>query len=190
MNKKDAKTAIIDAAETLFLKHGFSHVSVDEICKYAGVSRKTFYVYFANKDALTIELLDKINESFFSDFLYIMNSAISFTDKMMKVIEIKLSLSKQLSMDFVTDLTSSKKVLEYYRKMANENIAIARSFLLQAQKKGEIRNELDIDFIMAMLNNQMDLYEKQEFRSMFKDGESMMKQMTEMFLYGIVENRV
>jgi hypothetical protein len=47
---------------------------------------------------------------------------------------------------------------------------------------------LDIDFIMLMLNYQIELCEKQEFLALFKDIESMVKQMSEMFLFGIVEN--
>jgi AcrR family transcriptional regulator len=60
MKGKDTKTLIMNTAETLFLKYGFRRVSVDEICRSAKVSRKTFYVYFANKETLVIEILDKI----------------------------------------------------------------------------------------------------------------------------------
>jgi hypothetical protein len=57
---------------------------------------------------------------------------------------------------------------------------------MQAQANGDIRSELDIDFILEMLNFQMELWERPEFRARFKDGESMMKQMTEMLLFGII----
>ena len=191
MIKKDAKTAIMDAAEVLFLKHGFRRVAVDEICRSAKISRKTFYVYFANKEALTIQLVDKIIDMFSDAFFKIMDSDVSFADKMMKMMETKMALSRQLSMDFFSDLfaASSDEIAQHYRERVDENIAIARSLFLQAQEKGEIRNELDIDFIMIMLNNQIDLCEKPEFRARFKDGESMVKQMSEMFLFGIVGNK-
>ena len=189
--KKSAKTAIMDAAEILFLKYGFSRVAVDEICRNANVSRKTFYVHFANKDALTIQLLDKIIDSITGKFIEIMNSNASFANKMVQLMEMKIALSRQLSMDFFTDLfnASSNEVALHYRKRVDENIAIARSLFIEAQKRGEIRSELDIDFVMAMLNNQTDLCEKPEFRARFANGESMVKQMSELFLFGIVGNK-
>jgi AcrR family transcriptional regulator len=191
MIKKDTKTAIMDAAEALFLKHGFRRVTVDEICRSAKVSRKTFYVYFANKEALTTQLLDQIVDTLTGEFIEIMNGNASFSYKMTQMMEMKLELSRRLSMDFFTDLftASSDEVFHHYRRKADENIAIARSLFIQAQEKGEIRSELDIDFIMTMLNNQTDLCEKPEFRARFKDSESMVKQMSELFLFGIVGNK-
>jgi len=41
---------ILDAARHCFAEHGI-HVSVDEICAKAGVSKGAFYVYFSSKDA-------------------------------------------------------------------------------------------------------------------------------------------
>jgi len=191
MVKKDTKTTITDAAEALFLKYGFRRVAVDEICRTAGVSRKTFYVYFANKDALTIHLLDKIIDTLTREFVEIMNGNASFFDKMVRIMEMKLALSRHLSMDFFADLfnATSNEVSNYYRRKVDENIALARSLFVQAQERGEIRSELDIDFIMAMLNNQTELCEKQEFRARFRDGESMVRQMSELFLFGIVGNK-
>jgi AcrR family transcriptional regulator len=187
MNRKDGKTLIMSTAEELFFKYGFRRVSVDEICRSAKVSRKTFYVYFANKETLVIAILDKINETYLNKFLEIMGSDASFVDKMMLAIGAKIAFTRQMSADFVADFTSLEAVVQHYHKMADKSIEIGRSIFLRAQEKGEIRRNLSIDFIMTMLNYQVDLYERQEFRSLFKDSESLVKQMSEMFLFGIVE---
>jgi AcrR family transcriptional regulator len=190
MNKKDAKTAILTAAETLFLKHGFRRVSVDEICRNAGVSRKTFYVYFANKDVLTIELLDTIIDTLTNDFVEVMQSDVPFSNKMASMMEMKLAVSRKLSMDFMSDLYAiSGDVLLHYQKKADRNIALAHSLFVQAHEKGEIRSELNVDIVMAIFNYQMELCGKPEFRAHFKDVESMSKQMMEMILYGIFGGR-
>lgn len=41
---------ILDAARTCFARHGI-HVSVDQICAEAGISKGAFYGYFKSKDA-------------------------------------------------------------------------------------------------------------------------------------------
>ena len=180
----------MDAAETLFLKHGFRRVTVEEVCRSANVSRKTFYVYFANKDALTIALLDKIIGTLTDEFFVMMNSDVSFASKMARMMEIKLALSRRLSMEFFADLfnASSDEVSQFYHRKTAENINIARSIFTQAQERGEIRREINIEFIITMFNVQADLCEKPEFRALFKDSESMMMQLAELLLFGIVGN--
>lgn len=49
MNKKDE---VINAARDLFTKYGYKKVSMDEIAKEAGVTKKTIYMYFSSKEEL------------------------------------------------------------------------------------------------------------------------------------------
>ena len=46
------KMQIVDAARNLFTKYGYKKVSMDEIAKEAGVTKKTVYSYFKDKDEL------------------------------------------------------------------------------------------------------------------------------------------
>ena len=63
---------IVQAALKLFRKEGYENVSVNDICKEAGIARSTFYLNFSNKR----EIVDKIiadarlnREDFFGDFV-------------------------------------------------------------------------------------------------------------------------
>jgi AcrR family transcriptional regulator len=51
------RQAIRDAAETLFLRDGYSRTSMKAIAKHAGVSEKTMYLAFATKAALLLEVV-------------------------------------------------------------------------------------------------------------------------------------
>lgn len=46
------KRAILDAAEPLFIEHGYELTSMDTISKHAGVSKLTLYSHFSHKDDL------------------------------------------------------------------------------------------------------------------------------------------
>ena len=48
---------IIKTAGEMFFRLGIRSVSIDDICHELGMSKKTFYVYFASKDALIEQLL-------------------------------------------------------------------------------------------------------------------------------------
>lgn len=49
------RAAILDAAERMFLRHGYEGVSMDQIAAAAGVSKLTVYSHFGDKDALFTE---------------------------------------------------------------------------------------------------------------------------------------
>ena len=49
------RAAILQAAEHMFLQHGFEGVSMDQIAAAAGVSKLTVYSHFGDKDALFTE---------------------------------------------------------------------------------------------------------------------------------------
>lgn len=73
------KEQVIEAARLLFYKYGFKKVSMDEIAREAGVTKKTIYSYFSSKDDLLkyfiqeeilnmkniVEEIDKKNLDFF-----------------------------------------------------------------------------------------------------------------------------
>ena len=52
---------IIEVARELFHKFGFKKVSMDEIAREAGVTKKTIYRYFDSKEALLRELKEELN---------------------------------------------------------------------------------------------------------------------------------
>ena len=54
---QDQRNHIIKTAGELFFRLGIRSVSIDDICRELGMSKKTFYVYFASKDELVEQLL-------------------------------------------------------------------------------------------------------------------------------------
>jgi AcrR family transcriptional regulator len=56
----DREAAILQTAERLLAERPISDISVDDLARGAGISRPTFYFYFASKDALLLTLLDRV----------------------------------------------------------------------------------------------------------------------------------
>jgi AcrR family transcriptional regulator len=54
---EDQRSHIIKTAGELFFRLGIRSVSIDDICRELGMSKKTFYVYFASKDELIEQML-------------------------------------------------------------------------------------------------------------------------------------
>ena len=54
---EEQKQQIINTAFGKFCQYGIKSVSIDDICRELGMSKKTFYVYFPGKDELVKEVL-------------------------------------------------------------------------------------------------------------------------------------
>src|SRR5881227_1381897 len=56
-----SREAIVEAAERLFLQHGFGAVSMDELAEAAGLARRTLYNQFTSKEEIFREMLIRVS---------------------------------------------------------------------------------------------------------------------------------
>ena len=56
LRKVETRARILEACETLYRTRGFDETSIDDILGAAGISRQTFFNYFAGKDAVLAEV--------------------------------------------------------------------------------------------------------------------------------------
>jgi len=62
INHNETRNIILDVTEKLIYRHGIAATGMDFLVKTAGVSRKSIYRYFANKDELVIAALQRRDE--------------------------------------------------------------------------------------------------------------------------------
>lgn len=86
---------IIEAARKLFNKYGFKKVTMDEIARESGVTKKTVYTYFSSKEDLLkyfikeelfnmkkiVEEIENKNEEFYTTVHEIIFSLLKYTNK-------------------------------------------------------------------------------------------------------------
>lgn len=56
----ERESAILATAERLLAQRRLHEISVDDLARGAGISRPTFYFYFASKDAVMLALIDRM----------------------------------------------------------------------------------------------------------------------------------
>ena len=62
MRGEERERAILETAERLLGERSLHDISVDDLARGAGISRPTFYFYFASKEAVLLTLLDRLVE--------------------------------------------------------------------------------------------------------------------------------
>jgi AcrR family transcriptional regulator len=136
---------IIEKAGELFRKYGIKNVSMDEIASSMGISKRTLYENFKNKEDILLSTLhwfdDKRKEEFEPLFAQCKNSVEVF----IKLIEVHEN-AQDCSAKFFEDIQ------KYYPRAANMikkhteiNKTHLRNFLLQGIKEGYIREDLNVN---------------------------------------------
>jgi AcrR family transcriptional regulator len=145
-------------AENLFNQHGIKRVTIEEICRKASVSKMTFYKYFDNKMGLVKHIWDNWIEEGFKKLDEINAMDISFPEKIERMFEWKRAFTSKMSIEFIEDFLHIEGGVEKIRGRFFQ-------FIIESQKKGDIRPEVRPEFIMAVLDK---LYELARDESLMK----------------------
>ena len=91
---------LVHTAWSPFMKYGIRRVSVEEICREAGVSKMTYYKYFKNKTELVKCLINQFISDGMDKYRNTMDQDIPYTEKVKQVIQQKFDGTKDLSREF------------------------------------------------------------------------------------------
>ncbi|WP_020539018.1 TetR/AcrR family transcriptional regulator [Lewinella cohaerens] len=188
--KKTSKgvQAITESAKALFWKHGIRRVTVEEICKEAGVSKMTFYRNFSNKNEIAQHVLTKVVEHSTSRYEKIMNQDIAFPAKIVELVILEREESKGISQEFLKDIyqnedSSLQSLIEQYQEEGRERIM---RDMKKAQEKGWIRKDLKLSFLLYTLNDLDKKARDEELLAMYEKPEDLIMELTNFFFYGIL----
>lgn len=140
---------ILRTAETLFMQFGYKKVTVEEICREAGVSKVTFYKYFSNKFAVLEDYMGARLALGMETFDRIKNADASLQEKMQAIIAMKESAVSQFSPVFMHSLMGSDEAISSLMTPWTEmTMEAMREFFTQAQENGEIHPDYSVDFLL------------------------------------------
>lgn len=187
--KRTKQQQLEHTAQNLFFKHGFKKVSIEELCKKATVSRKTFYTFYENKNALVLEIMKLLMEATLLQYEAVLDEDLLFSEKIEKALHMKYSMSKQFTMEFIEDVYNSEvpELVEYIGQAVQKSLKITRKLFLEAQQKGEINTDLNIDYVMWLLAKYQELINSHELMTMFPNAEALIRQVSDTFVYGVMK---
>jgi len=143
---------ILSESLRLFMKNGIRSISMDDIAKELGMSKKTIYQYVANKTELIEMVLDFMREKE-------SNICIDGDITKMNAIDILLAVSKNVSRQ-MKDLNpiNAYELQKYYPSIYREFILKKRDHVYTTLKQnfeqgiaeGIYRNDLDIDLVARL----------------------------------------
>lgn len=190
INKK--KLSIIEASRSLFMRYGIKRVTVEEICEMAGVSKMTFYKHFKNKLDLALFILNEIFVEGISRYKKIMDQDVPYSRKAKEIIALKLESTEDISKEMLKDFydRSMPEVTELIQKISRENLKLLLDDMTAAQKKGDIRQDINPHFIIYMLDQMQKMSTDEALLSMYGSTQALASEFINFFFYGILPREV
>ena len=148
----EIKKRILNKVRDLFFRKGFGKVTMDELAAELGMSKKTLYNHFSNKQEMLTEVIrDLKNDLTIGADRIMLDDTLSFTDKLSGIMSFLGQTLGNMELDFLVDLKKSNpslsKELENYKTEAVFNRF--SNLLEEGIRKGYVR--ADINKSMAVM---------------------------------------
>ena len=144
---------ILDHAEELFLRDGFSRVGMDDVADRSGTGKATVYRHFGSKD----ELFDAVMERYFTRLSANVMTAVqregSSVDKVKSLVAQLAEELSHLGSGFWHDLKryryeKYRVAMEYRRRIANHNLG---AIIEHGQCTGEFRTDVPRSIVTTIV---------------------------------------
>lgn len=177
---------IIGKAKELFMTYGFKSVTVDDIAKASGISKKTLYENFTDKDDIVNKTLETIDCEMTNDEIAIVKQSANAIEEVIRLMGLFEQKFKSMNPNCIPDLQKYYPAcfLQWEENRVEMEGRIKRN-LKRGIKEGYYRKNINIDILaFVRVEEVMFVMMNQGAAKRFSFYE-LHFQMMESFLYGI-----
>ncbi len=151
MSDTTIRSHLLTSSRKLFLKFGYSKVTMDEIAREMGMSKKTIYLYFPSKLKLIEEVIDEMKNEISLGINRALNETnLGAIEKVKKVMIFTATALSAISPFVANDLERS--VPELWDKLKSVKYELAFNNIKKLIKEGistsEIRKDISPDVLL------------------------------------------
>ncbi len=174
--RQEKKSAILDAAQDLFVKKGIDAVKITDIAREACVSKVSIYNYFGSKEELARQVLCGILENSLIEFKEFLERDISFKEKFEILYEVKIGVTD--THESFYKLLSSPKMQQYLSKYyETKSKPLLLEFIEQGKREGYIDRELSNEALLLY-------YESSKIIASVKNDKKLRSNLIKLYFYG------
>lgn len=147
---------IKEKAKELFSQHGVKSISMDDIARQSGLSKKTIYQFFSNKNELVYAIVEDFIQFYEQLFEISRNSARDAVEEVLKQDNALMKMWSGIRPSFIYEL---EKYFPDVFELLNEYKAYILDSIVTNLKRGKeenvYRDDIDIAFISDLRMHQL-----------------------------------
>ena len=132
--------------------------------------------------------MKKLTDEALEESQQIMNGDYTFAEKLEKSLQLKLQRNKDMSIEFVADFYNpdAVEILSCFNEIMEKSMNILVDFLKKAQQSGDMNPDLNLNYVLWLLQKQVEFCSSPDLMHMFPDVDTLTKQLTQTLIYGIM----
>src|SRR5476649_1155989 len=150
---------IISGGEELFLKAGIKSVTMDDIAKHLGMSKKTIYQFFKDKNELVLALVTKKLQDDENQMSAIIDQSGNVIEEMINMMKCSEEIFSRINPIVIHDL--QKYHPDAWKQFQNFKSGVLvhtlEELLTKGIKQGYIRPDIDVKILARMRVSQVEM---------------------------------
>lgn len=149
--RKELRGRILEVAMQDFIQRGIRAVKMDDIAGSLGISKRTLYEIFPNKESLLLEGI-RLKQAMGEEEMvkYVTEKNPNTMDIIMKFYHMQMEELSSLPLTFITDISRYPLVTEFLRKKRKKSEENANRFFQRGVKEGYFRSDVDYELISRL----------------------------------------
>lgn len=181
------QSALLSNARTLFWQLGYRKVTIEDVCKHAGVSKMTFYKFYPDKLALAKAVYSMEAEMSLNRFRAIMQSEEAVDKKLEAIITLKSDAVENISQAFLHDFYMDEQLglKEFVGQITNDSWQDILVLFGEAQQKGEFRKDFNPAFFLFIAQKIGEFITDPYLTRLSGGSREVIMEITRLFTWGI-----
>ncbi|RKR82724.1 TetR family transcriptional regulator [Mucilaginibacter gracilis] len=182
------KDRILEGAEELFFKAGIRSVTMDEIARNLGMSKKTIYQFYRDKDEIVSALVQKNLEQDKCQMIDIAQRSTNVMEEMINMMKHSEEFFSKVNPILIHDMQKYyPEAWQYFQQFkANVVIDSMQDILDRGIEQGYVRSDIDTKVMARMRVWQIELgFDNNVFPHNEFNSWQVQLQFLEHFIYGI-----
>lgn len=189
---EENRQKIIAGAQELFMKFGIRSVSMDDIARHLGMSKKTIYQFFADKDEVVLEVT-KLHECLWEEkSIHFANISANAIEELLRFSVLFRDQMRQMNPNLMFDMfkyhrSAWQEWVSYKGRVIKKKIS---DTLHRGIREGYFRTDLNVDILATFRVEQVEMAFND---SIFPHGtfrlEEVQMQLFDHFLHGCLSRK-
>ena len=150
--KQGLKDKILDAAMHDFAAHGIKAVRMDDIAQELGISKRTLYEIYENKEVMLYEGVKKFMAIRDERVVLMVSECSNVMDVLMRIYSLKVAEFKQVNPNFYSDIGKYPMVKRLLEEDRKNNHQRTLTFMKRGVSEGYFRKDVDYMLVIRMFD--------------------------------------
>lgn len=156
-SRAELRERIVETAMNAFTSHGIKSITMDDIAASLGISKRTLYEVFSDKESLLKEGILKVQEDREQYIQEIYETSHNVLEVILAVFQKSIEMFQLTNKRFFEDIKKYPKIYELMKDRRESDSEKTISFFMEGVEQGIFRSDVNFAIVNMLVREQFDV---------------------------------